>query len=72
LSPPALDSAQAHIPFTILQGTASSFELLQASEITGPWITNTSAILSNVVTGSLFQFTDPHPGANSYYRVLAQ
>jgi len=72
LSPPALDSTQAHIPFTVLQGAASSFDLLQASDLTGPWTTNASAILSNVVAGSSFQFTDPHPGVNSYYRVLAR
>jgi hypothetical protein len=72
LGSPAFNAEQAQIPFTVMQGAASSFQLLQASQLTGPWTTNASAVLSNPVAGSSFLFTAPPPGATTFYRVLAQ
>jgi hypothetical protein len=72
LGAPAFTAEQAQIPFTFMQGAASSFKLVQASQLTGPWTTNAGAVLSNVVAGSSFQFTAPAPGATTFYRVLAQ
>jgi hypothetical protein len=72
LGSPTFTAGQAQIPFTLLQGAASSFDLVQAGQLTGPWTTNASAVLSNVVAGSSFQFAAPLPGAASFYRVLAR
>src|SRR5665213_468136 len=72
LGAPALVAGQAQIPFTVTQGAASSFKLLQASQLTGPWTTNTSAFLSTLVAGSAFQFTAPNASTTAFYRVLAQ
>jgi hypothetical protein len=72
LGSPAFNAEQAQIPFTVMQGAASSFELLQASQLTGPWTTNASAVLSILVAGSSFQFTAPPPGGTSFYRVQAR
>ena len=72
LGSPAVTVGQAQIPFTIPQGAAASFNLLQASQITGPWTTNAGALLSTLVAGSSFQFTTPNAGATVFYRVLAR
>ena len=71
LGSPALTAGQAQIPFVLAQGAASTFKLLQAGQITGPWTTNASAALSTLVAGSSFQFTAPAAGAAAFYRVLA-
>jgi hypothetical protein len=72
LGSPAITAGQAQIPFTVTQGAASSFNLLQAGQITGPWTTNTGAVLSTLVAGSSFQFTTPNAATTAFYRVLAR
>jgi hypothetical protein len=72
LGPPAITAGQTQIPFTVTQGAASSFNLLQASQITGPWTTNAGALLTTMVAGSSFQFTTPNAGTTAFYRVLAR
>ena len=72
LGSPAVTTGQTQIPFALTQGAASSFKLLQAGQITGPWTTNASAVLSTLVAGSSFQFTAPAAAATAFYRVLAQ
>jgi hypothetical protein len=72
LGAPAFNAEQAQIPFTVLQGAASSFELLQAGQITGPWTTNASLVFTNLVAGSSFPFMSPPPGATTFYRVRAR
>lgn len=71
LGSPAIIAGQAQIPFTVTQGVASTFNLLQASQITGPWTTNASAVLSTLLPGSSYQFSAPLAGATVFYRVLA-
>jgi hypothetical protein len=63
---------QAQIPFALTGGPISSFQLLQASQITGPWQTNSSAALTTLVAGSSYQFTAAVGGATLFYRVLGR
>jgi len=63
---------QAQIPLTVTGGPFSSFQLLQAGQITGPWQTNSSAVLTTLVPGSSYQFTAAMGGATMFYRVLAR
>ena len=72
LGSPAIIAGQAQIPFTVTQGAASSFNLLQAGQITGPWTTNAGAVLSTLVAGSSFQFAVPNAATTAFYRVLAR
>jgi hypothetical protein len=72
LGSPSFTLEQAQIPFTVMQGAATSFELLQAAQLTGPWTTNTSAVLSTLAAGSSFQFTAPPPTTTTFYHVLAR
>ncbi len=68
---PTITASQAQIPFTLTQGAASSFNLLQAAQITGPWAANASAVLSTRIPGTSFQFTEPRAAGTTFYRVLA-
>ncbi|MGO8696162.1 MAG: hypothetical protein ACLQVY_00355 [Limisphaerales bacterium] len=68
---PTLAAGQAQLPFKLLQGAASSFDLLQASQIIGPWMTNAGTVLNTIVPGSSYQFTTPFAGATVFYRVQA-
>ena len=63
LGSPAIIGDQVQIPLTVPQGAVSSFILLQASQITGPWTTNADAVLSSLVTGTSFQFTTAYAGS---------
>jgi hypothetical protein len=67
---PTLAVGQAKIPFTLSQGAATNFQLLQAGALTGPWTTNGAATLSDIIAGSAFQFSIPIPAGTTFYRVL--
>jgi hypothetical protein len=69
LSPPSVAGGQAQIPFTLTSGTASTFELLQSSQVNGPWVTNSSAVLATNVPGVTYTFTATKAGADEFYRV---
>jgi hypothetical protein len=72
LGSPSFDAEQAQIPFSLPQGAASSFSLLQASQVSGPWTTNAGATLNTLIPGTSFEFTAPFPGATTFYRVMAR
>jgi hypothetical protein len=69
LSTPTVAGGQAQIPFTLTSGTASTFELLQSTQVNGPWVTNSSAVLTTNVPGVTYTFTAPTAGADEFYRV---
>ncbi|MGD0085958.1 MAG: DUF642 domain-containing protein [Verrucomicrobiota bacterium] len=69
LSPPTVASGHAQIPFTLTSGTPSTFELLQSAQVNGPWVTNSSAVLTTNVPGVTYTFTAPTAGADGFYRV---
>jgi hypothetical protein len=68
---PSLAAGQVQIPFTLTQGNASSFQLLQSSQLNGMWIA-TTAVLVTTTEGSSYQFTAPFPGVTTFYRVVAK
>jgi hypothetical protein len=72
LGSPAISTDQAQIPFTVMQGAASSFTLLQATQLGGQWTTNADAVLTTLVMGASFQFTASLAGSTVFYRVLTQ
>ena len=65
----AITSPQVKINFTLTSGTASSFKLLQASQLGSTWATNSSAILTTNVVGSSFQFTTTNGSTMRFYRI---
>jgi len=69
LRTPTVAGGRAQIPFTLTSGTASTFELLQSAQVNGPWVTNSSAVLTTNVPGVTYTFTAPTAGADGFYRV---
>ncbi len=69
LSTPMVARDQAQIPFTLSGVAASTFELLQSPQISGPWVTNSSAVLVTNVPGAVYTFSVPTAGADEFYRV---
>ena len=69
LSAPSNSAGQVKINFALASGAAPSFHLLQASQLTGPWTTNGSAVLTTNVPGSEYQFTTTNGPAMRFYRV---
>ena len=71
LNPPFIAAGHAQLGFTIIQGTATVFKLLQAGQIAGPWTTNTGATLTTNTPGSSYQFAIPSPAVTTFYRIQA-
>ena len=65
----AVAGGQVKINFALASGLASSFHLLQANQVGGPWTTNAGALLTTNVPGSAFQFTTTNGPAMRFYRV---
>jgi hypothetical protein len=69
LSRPTLAGAQVQVNFLLASGSAPSFKLLQADVVTGPWTTNSAAVLTTNAPGS-YRFTAATGGADRrFYRV---
>lgn len=75
-APPAIRSQSisvsngtARITFAVTSGSATSFKLLQAGQVTGVWTTNTAALLTTNIAGSSFQFTVPAQSSVQFYRI---
>ena len=69
LSAPTINGNQVRVPFTALNISTSTFALLQAAQITGPWSTNTSAVLTTNVVGYSYAFTALLSNTQEFYRV---
>lgn len=65
----AVSNTVARIDFTVQSGTASSFKLLQAAQVGGPWSTNSAAVLTTNAPGSQYRFTATVGAAPGFYRV---
>jgi hypothetical protein len=68
LSAPAISGGQVQLNFTV-SGATSAFELLQADQLPGPWITNAGAVFTTNVPGSSYRFTATGGAATRFYRV---
>jgi len=70
LSAPVLADNKVWIGFSLWSGAAASFHLLSAGQPGGPWITNSSAVLTTNVPGSAFTFVAPvSPAPAQFYRI---
>jgi hypothetical protein len=68
LSAPSVTHGNLNFTFLLTGGSASNFLLLQASQLTGPWVTNSVAQLGTNFPGS-FTFTVPITGLEEFFRV---
>ncbi len=63
-----LSNNQTKVDFTLQAGSASTYKLLTAPQITGNWTTDTLAVLTTNSPGS-FRFTTTPSGGARFYRV---
>ena len=69
LNSPALTNGLMQLDFTLLTGSAASFQLLQAHQLVGLWMTNFSALLTTKVSGVSYHFSAPTNAPAQFYRV---
>ncbi len=70
LNTPVITNSQIRLDFTLQSGSATTFKLLNADQVSGPWTTNASAVLTTNVPGSSFRFTTAtNGGVTKFYRV---
>jgi hypothetical protein len=69
LAPPVLTGGQVQLSFSVSGGTATTFKLLQASQLAAGWTTNSSAVLTTNVAGSAYRFTTPVAAGARFYRI---
>jgi hypothetical protein len=69
LGAPVVAGGCVQLFFTLTGGSASTFELLQAAQVTGPWVTNTTAVLKTNAPGTSYTFAAPTAGMDEFYRV---
>jgi O-glycosyl hydrolase len=71
MRPPSIAGSNLLLGFSLSQGSSGLFTLLQAAKITGPWTTNTAAILATNAQSGLPEFTLPAPSATEFYQIQA-
>jgi hypothetical protein len=71
LSKPVVTSGQILLDFNVTSGSSATFRLLQADQVSGPWVTNANATLTTNVPGSSYRFTTTVGPAVRFYRVQA-
>ena len=68
LGQPKLTNKQVLLSFTI-SGAASTFHLLQTTQLNTPWTTNSTATFTTNVPGSSYRFTATNDSSLRFYRV---
>jgi hypothetical protein len=69
LSQPVLTNNQVLLNFTVSGGSATTFHLLQTTNLTAPWATNSTATFTTNVLGSSYRFTATNNSALRLYKV---
>ncbi len=69
MNPPVATNRQVQLNFTISGLSATTFSLLQAAKVTGPWTTNNGAPFTTNVPGTSYCFTVTNDSAAQFYRV---
>jgi uncharacterized protein YkwD len=63
-----ISNNQARVDFALQSGTASTYKLLTAASLPGPWSTDNIAVLTTNSPGS-YRFTTTPAGAKRFYKV---
>ena len=69
LSPPVPTDNQVLLNFTVSGGSATTFHLLQTTQLNTPWTTNSTATFTTNVPGSSYRFTATNDSSLRFYRV---
>ena len=68
MNPPLIVNSNLLLGFKITPVSSPSFTLLQSASVTGPWTTNSAAILSTNAQPGSYQFTLPAPSVVAFYQ----
>jgi len=71
MNQPVLTNRQVWLNFTVSDGSASTFHLLQTTNLTVPWTTNSTATFTTNIPGSSYRFTATNNSTLQFYRVRA-
>jgi Cysteine-rich secretory protein family len=69
LAQPVIASNLVKLNFSITGSSATTFKLLQASQINGSWTTNTTAVLTTNALGLSYYFTTSIGSSTLFYRI---
>jgi len=69
MNPPRVAGNNLLLGFNLTKGSSPSFTLLQSLAITGPWTTNTNAVLTTNAQSGGYQFTLPVPVSTEFFQV---
>ena len=66
---PTISGNNLLLGFTLSQTVGGTLTLLQSPSITGPWATNTGAVLTTNAQTGLYQFSLPLPASVEFYEI---
>ena len=66
---PLLVGTNLLLGFNLAKASNTSFTLLQSPNLTGPWTTNTTAILTTNAQSGSYQYSLPAPGSVEFYQL---
>ncbi len=69
MNPPLIAANQLLLGFTSPQGPSGAFTLLQSPVVTGPWSSNTTAVLTTNAQSGGYLFTLPLPNSTGFYKI---
>jgi len=69
LNPPQFTNNQVLLNFTVNGGSATTFHLLQTTNLTVPWKTNSTATFTTNQAGSSYRFTATNNSSLEFYKV---
>ncbi|HKQ38025.1 MAG TPA: immunoglobulin domain-containing protein [Verrucomicrobiae bacterium] len=72
LGPATKASSEIEIPVLVKTGAITNLSLMNAARLSGPWVTNTAAVLTTNVPGLAYRYTVPITGPIRFYQVKGQ
>ncbi len=69
MSQPVLTNNQVVLNFSVVGGSATTFHLLQTTQLNTSWITNSTATFTTNTPGSSYRFTTTNNSSLRFYRV---
>jgi hypothetical protein len=69
LGAPVISGGQVQLNFTVTSGPASTFHLLQTTNLTAKWTTNSTATFTTNIPGSSYRFTTTNGSVARFYRI---
>lgn len=69
LKTPQLTNGHVQLNFTLTNGIATQFKLLQKAQLGLPWTTNYSATFTTNIAGVSYRFSMTNAGTSEFYKI---